>query len=682
MSQAPAAAAERRTLAGACARILRLPGSRAAWTAPVLVILLAAAAPSLGLSPYWIIQVQEIAILALIVSGLNLSYGYAGELALGQVAIYAVGAYLAGYMALHGMNDLALTLIAAGLVAGAVGVISGIPGMRLGGWALAMVSFFLILLIPDVVLSLTSITGGYNGLAGIPAVELVGHTLTSRQLYWATLLVLLGWLMFERNFVESRHGAALRVLKTSPVLASSLGVPVYRLKVIAYGLGGIPAGLAGVLFAYQQQFVSADAFTFTAAVGVIAGSVIGGVDSVYGALAGAALLQIGPQQASNFDKFSSIVYGAVLIIGGVVFAGGLAGGARKLLHYLDGAASRWAGEPSARHHPVLPYAESLHEEDLSESAPAVTHGGEAQLTARDTTGAAAGGAGGSAGDGVDRPGDAGWVGGRGLKLEVRNATRRFGGVLALDDVSVVAQPRRITALIGSNGSGKTTMLNGISGLVRFDSGSALLGDDEVSHLAPHRIARLGVSRTFQTPSIPPSQPVWQVVAGSRYVRPRVGIMGAVVRSREYRRVTLADRRVANDALDLVGIRHMGDEVAASLSLGMQRLVEVARALAASPSVILLDEPASGLETTEIEQLAQCLRDLRAHGQTVVLVEHNFRFVLNLADDIYLLDRGVVLAAGSPQEVLANDAAMSSYLGRARARHQPGSISPDKEARTP
>ena len=603
--------------------------SRRTWVVLVLVIFAAAIAPDVGLSPYWTIQIQEMAFLALIISGLNLSYGYAGELALGQVAIYTVGAYLCAYMALHGVNDLFLTLIAAGLAAGLIGVISGMPGMRLGGWALAMTSFFLILLVPDIVLSLTSITGGYNGLPGIPTAEVFGHALTSRQLYWITLAILLGWLLFLRNLVESRHGAALRVLKASPVLASSLGVPVYRLKVTAYGLGAIPAGLAGVLFAYQQQYVSVNAFTFTAAVGVIAGSVIGGVDSVYGALAGGALLQIGPEQASNFSEYSSIVYGAVLIVGGIAFSGGLAGIGRKALAYVDHAAARRLGTgPHARR----------------------SAGRATSLVA-------------------DGDADSAWVGGHGLELEVKNACRGFGGIQALDDVSLVAHPGRITALIGSNGSGKTTMLNGISGLVRFDSGSVLLGGTEVSRQPPHRIARLGVSRTFQTPAIPQSLPVWEVVAGSRYVRPRVGVLAAALRLPSYLKVSAQDRVVAEAALRTVGIDHRADELATSLSLGTQRLVEVARALAASPSVILLDEPASGLETSEVEQLAESLRTLRAHGQTVVLVEHNFRFVLSIADDIYLLDRGTVIAAGSPEQIMEDDAAMAAYLGGSSVRRR-------------
>lgn len=626
----------------AIALLARAHRSRRTWLALVAIILLAAVAPSLGLTAYWTIQVQEMAILALIISGLNLSYGYAGELALGQIAVYAVGAYLGAYMALHGVNDLLLTLMAAGVTAGLIGVISGMPGMRLGGWALAMTSFFLILLVPDIVLSLSSLTGGYNGLPGIPAAKLVGHTLTSRQLYWATLVVLLGWLLFLRNLVESRHGAALRVLKVSPVLAASLGVPVYRLKVTAYGLGAIPAGLAGVLFAYQQQFVSADAFTFTAAVGVIAGSVIGGVDSVYGALAGGALLQIGPQQASNFSEYSSIVYGAVLIVGGIAFSGGLAGAGRRAMAYVDLVVSRRLGaEPGGRqpgwHYRASVLDSGLAAQDESPVPPAAPA--------------------------------AHWVGGSGLELEVKDACQRFGGIQALDHVSLVAHPGRITALIGSNGSGKTTMLNGISALVRFDSGGVFLGGTDVSREPSHRIARLGVSRTFQTPAIPQSLPVWEVVSGSRYVRPRVGILAAALRLPSYNKVSAEDRRVAEAALRTVGIDHRADEIATSLSLGTQRLVEVARALAASPSVILLDEPASGLETGEIEQLAESLKTLRAHGQTVVLVEHNFRFVLSLADDIYLLDRGTVIAAGTPQQIIEDDRAMSAYLGGSSVRHR-------------
>ena len=605
------------------------------WIFPVLALTACGIAPLVGLNPYWTIQVQQMAILALIVSGLNLSYGFAGELALGQVAIYALGAYLTAYMSLHGVNDLLLTLLASGLAAALVGVISGIPGMRLGGWALAMVSFFLILLVPDIVLSLSSITGGYNGLAGIPQPELFGFTLTTHQLFWATLSVLLAWLLFMRNLIESRHGAALRMLKASPVLAGTLGVPVYRLKVMAYGLGAIPAGFAGALFAYQQQFVSPDAFTFTASVGVIAGSVIGGVDSIYGALAGGALLVVGPEQASNFSQYSSIVYGAVLIVGGIVFSGGIAGIGRKLMTRLgariDARLASVSGGGSRVDLPAPAFAEVVV--------------GDVRVPAK-----------------VGK-----WVGGEGTTLRVEDVSRRFGGVLALDGVSLEALPGRITALIGPNGSGKTTMLNGISGLVRFDSGSVALGERDITRARPHEIATFGVSRTFQTPAIPQSLPVWEVVAGSRYTRPRSGIVSTALRLPRYTKISSEDRDVALAALECVGIPQVFDKPATSLPLGTQRLVEVARALAARPSLILLDEPASGLETGEIEQLAEVLRQLGANGESVVVVEHNFRFVLRLADDIYVLDHGRVLATGSPAEIAANEQVISTYLGRSSLR---------------
>ena len=272
-------------------------------------------APWLGLGAYWSRQFILIAILALVVSGLNISLGYAGELALGQVALYAVGAYVAGYLAVsHGVTDILLCLLAAMGGAVVVGFVSGIPGLRLGGWSLAMVTFFLVIIIPNVLDLLSSQTGGSLGLSGIPVPTIFGAQLVGDGFYAFVIAVTIIWFAVFRNLVTSSHGDAFLVLKQSPILAATLGISVYRLKLLAYVVGAIPAGIAGVLFAFLSSYISPSSFAFALAFTFLTASVVGGSQSVYGALFGAAVLQLGPERIASFQNYSLIVYGAFLVV--------------------------------------------------------------------------------------------------------------------------------------------------------------------------------------------------------------------------------------------------------------------------------------------------------------------------------------------------------------------------------
>lgn len=306
-------------------------GTRAPlWIIPIVLAVVVLLLPHLTSDYTMIQQVQLALILSLLVSGLNLSLGYAGELALGQAASYAAGAYVAAIVSAHGHTDLLLQLVLGGVAALVVGTVSGIPGLRLGSWSLAMTSFFLVLLIPDIISIFKSQTGGYNGMSGIMPATLFGSALSPNGLYTTIVVVTALWFAVMRNIAVSRHGTAFRVLKQSPVLASSMGISVFRMKLMAYALGSLPAGLAGVLFANLMLYVSPDSFSFTLATTVLAASILGGSATVYGALIGGFILQFGLNATTSFQQYSLLVTGAFLIVGGVLLTGGLIGLARDL----------------------------------------------------------------------------------------------------------------------------------------------------------------------------------------------------------------------------------------------------------------------------------------------------------------------------------------------------------------
>ncbi|MEV4835768.1 branched-chain amino acid ABC transporter ATP-binding protein/permease [Nonomuraea sp. NPDC049486] len=576
------------------------------WVYPALLGALLLALPFLGADYGLTRQVELTLIMALIVSGLNLSLGYAGQLAIGQVAMYAAGAYTAAIISKAGTTDLLVHLLVAGLAALVVGILTGIPGLRLGSWSLAMTSFFLVLLVPDVVTILEEHTGGAHGLSGIPPATLFGYQLGPEQFYFCVVAVTILWFAAFRNIVASRHGIAFQVLKQSPVLASSVGMSVFRTKLAGYAIGAVPAGLAGALFANLDLFVSLDAFSFHVATGALAASILGGSVSVYGALLGAGVVEYGNSQSSSFQEYSLVFFGLFLLIGGVLMSGGVAGAARKLAARLDRAAG------------VLPGAKAGTETEI------------APIT--------------------------------GGTMEVTGVAKAFGGNQALTNAALRAEPGRVTALIGPNGSGKTTLLNLVCGYYRRDAGTITLDGKEIGTAATHAIARLGVARTFQTPLIPPGITVRDVVASGRYTAEPASFGGAILRTRRFRRVQRRDREQAGQALTLVGLDHLADTEAATLPLGMRRLLEVARALVAEPKVLLLDEVASGLDEAEVETLAALIRRIRDAGCTVILVEHNFGLVLSLADEIVVLARGSVLASGTPAEIEADPRVRDEYLG--------------------
>jgi branched-chain amino acid transport system permease protein len=587
-------------------------GHRPPWMLlPLALAALTIAYPWMGGGPFWTRQIILIAVLSLTVSGLNLSFGYAGELALGQVAMYAAGAYVAGYFAAHGRHDLIFGIVVGAIGALIVGLASGIPGLRLGGWSLAMVSFFLVLLVPDILSVFHKQTGGFDGLVGIANPTLFGYKLTAHGFYVATLIIAVVWFAILRNLINSRHGASFLVLRQSPVLASSLGIPVYRMKLTAYALGAIPAGMAGALFAYLNRFLDPTSFGFDYAIVILAASVLGGAASVYGAIAGAVIMQLGPLRTTGFQKYANLVYGGFLILSGILLSQGLAGVARPVLRRLV---------PSAR---VSTVSTAIVAADAHEGVF----------------------------DPV--PGDV---------LEVSGVSKHFGGVQALEDVSLRALPGRITAIIGPNGSGKTTLLNIISGFYQPNQGSIRLGDDDLHGLRSHAIARRGVARTFQTPLIPAALTTAETVATGRYGHVRLGMWSSILRLPSFWRTRASDGAEAARTLKLVGIPATADQEASSLPLGTRRLVEVARALAAEPRVLLFDEVASGLDQGDLDNLSAILRAIRDAGATVLLVEHNFRLVLDLADEIFVLANGRLLASGTPDEIAADPGVLEQYLG--------------------
>ena len=586
---------------------MSLPNPRLAMRAamPVGGVALIAA-PWLGISPIVIQQITLILILGLIAVGLNLTYGYAGELTLGQPAIYAAGAYVAGYASAHGTDDLFAQLVLSSLAAIGVGLIAGAPGLRLGGWTLAIASFFLTILIPDFVRVLPEELGGVSGLAGIPPVTAAGRDLNPDQYYAAIAAIAILVLLVLGNVARSRVGRGMLAMRHSESLAAAVGIGTYGWKLRAYAVGAVPAGIAGCLQAHYLTFISPEAFTLQLLMSVLAASMLGGPRSFIGAFVGTAIIQVGLTNSTAFSNYAIIAYGAYLIIGAVALRNGLAGAASALLARVR----RRSAVPTATAQPTL-----------------------APLAPVSAT-----------------------------PLRVDAVQVAFGGVVALDSVSLVAPPASVTAIVGPNGSGKTTLLNVLNGFQRVDAGEVTLGSVTCSSWSAHRRARTGVARTFQTPSVPEYLTVAEVVGLGRLATATSSLISAGLALPGARRLERGDRLVVDNLLDRFGLADQASERASELPLGTRRMLELARALAAEPSVVLLDEVASGLDGAELDRLVQMVRLMRDSGMTVVLVEHNFPLVRELADQVVVLAEGRVIATGTPSQVAQNDQVIAHYLG--------------------
>ena len=607
-----------------------LQGRRGAIAIPIVIAAILVFLPSLGASAYWIDQLELIAIYTLVVTGLNLSFGFAGELQFGQVMMFAIGAYVAGGFTARGHTDIIMLMAIGGVGAALVGTLIAIPALRIGGWSLAMTSFFLVITIPDFATIFNGWTGGEIGLTvSIPS--LFGSQLSTNGLYEVTIVVLILWMTVYRNLVTSRYGIIFRLLRESPVLASSLGFSTLRLKVLANTLGAIPAGVAGCLFAFNIAYVTPETFGLALAIGFVAASVLGGVESIYGAALGAAIFQLGPNASLSFQQYAPVVYGVFLIIAAISLPYGLGGVGKTLARMGSRRLMGTAGDGGAVEHVRLEPARTPQDPSRADSLPAAElpdlHG---RQTAR--------------------------------RLVVTDVSKAFGGVAAVRDVSLVAEPGQVTALIGSNGSGKTTLLNLISGYTKVDSGTIALGEETMTGRPAYRIARIGVARTFQTPSVPRGLTALEVVAAGRYREEPVGSIRSMLRLPSYWRARRNDRRAAMLALEEVGLSRFASDEAAKLPLGTRRLLEVARAICSRAELMLLDEPASGLSLAEVETLGNVIRSAARVGITVVLIEHNFRFIVEISDVVHVLHAGTLIASGDAIAISKDPRVIESYLG--------------------
>jgi branched-chain amino acid transport system permease protein len=582
-------------------------------------------------------ELESVLSLVLVAIGLNIVTGYAGQLTLGPGATFAAAGYAAIVLADHfprtvGLFPMCLAGMAASVV---VGGILGMPALRIGGFYLAMVTLFAALLIPTLAGNL-AITGKNNGISLVSNVNFAQHP-SGAWLYEVSVAVVLLFTGGSYLLLHSRMGHRFLVLRTSEELASALGISTYRAKLGAFLVSSLPAGVGGAFFAYTQQFMSPGSVTSNTSIYLLAACVIGGFGTVMGPVVG-GLLVIGLSTFSGgLAQQQGIIFGGLLLVFSLVLPEGLLGIADRLPGITPALRNALSSLPLP-----LPIAARQGQHG---SAPSPRDDAPVPTAALAP---------------APRSAVHGWLPSSGSArgcLEVVNATRRFGGVVAVDGVDLAIVQGTTHGLIGSNGSGKTTLLNLISGFYVLHAGEVRIDGKRLSGKGRARVAARGVARTFQTPVLVDELTVFGAEAAHGG-----GDLASLLRTPRGRRDRARTREEAEACLELLGLGAVSGTRAADLPHGMRRLVEVARAVALRPRFLLLDEPAAGLSEAELQHLRTTLVALRDAGMGILLVEHNVPLVVDVCDKATVLHLGRVLAEGPPQQVLERAEVALSFLG--------------------
>jgi branched-chain amino acid transport system permease protein len=544
-------------------------------------------------------------VMMLVAIGLNLLTGYAGQVSIGHGALVGLGAYTTALL----MKDLQwsfwLSALAGIFVACGTGLIMALPALRLSTWYFALVTLTFAQVVTDLLVEWRSLTHGFSGVVGIPAPSLNGHILSPVQVYLTLVVCVVLVFLATRQLVNSRFGRGMVAARDNPLAASASGVSLWRIKLLAFAMSAGIAGLAGAFYAVQKTVITPEDFSTDFSIFFLLCIVVGGQGKLLGPVVGTLAFFLLPELLGPLQSWRLLIYGVLLLILMLFAPQGLMG---------------------------LPFFKRWQKRNIVD----VDIQFDSAISLKPV---------------------------KNLDLTIKDLHKHFDGVKALQGCSLFVKAGRIHALIGPNGSGKTTTLNAISGFIRPDSGQVMIGTTDVSSLSPYQVAQHGVGRTFQTPKLLGDMSVLDNVRLGGFMNEHATAFEVVLNLPRVRSDDLASKVQALELLKFVGLSSRAEELAGELPHGQQRLVEIARALAGRPALLLLDEPAAGLSMSELDRLAELIEAISKHGTAVLIVEHHLDLIARISQSVTVFDRGQVLAEGSVKEVFKNPEVARAYMGR-------------------
>ncbi|KQW36453.1 ATP-binding cassette domain-containing protein [Rhizobacter sp. Root404] len=612
---------------------------------------------------YYIHLLETIMIYAILLFGLDIVVGYTGQVSLGHAGLFGVGAYTAGVLVTKLGAPLLVALIASIGVTAVFGAILALPALRVTGPYLAMVTLAFGTIVQILINEMTFLTGGPMGIT-LSKPPLFGHKLDEREFYWVVAVMLVLSLIVVHRILRSHLGRAFEALRGSPVASDCMGVSVYRYKVYAFVISAGFAGLAGSLYAYSEQYISPNSYNFELTVLFLLAVIMGGRKSRIGSMLGAAIIVLLPKLLDDVEMFRYVSVGLAVLVAVVAVIGIQRGRltAKQMAIPVVGsialaALSFWLKTMTDWRLSIFGVIMLFVVYYLQDGIVGfVRNALNIKRQKPDAQAANAPLVGGDAVSNAARTDTGGEI------LTAKGVLMQFGGLKALNNVDLSIKRGTIHGLIGPNGSGKSTMMNVLTGIYVPTAGAISFAGNSVVGRTSSDIALSGIARTFQNVQLFGEMTALQNVQVGLHHTFDSNLLDVAVHTPRYLRESKAATDRAMGLLQFVGLADLAFEEARNLPYGKQRLLEIARALALDPQLLLLDEPAAGLTAPDIKELISFIRKIRDHGITVILIEHHMDVVMSMCDTVSVLDFGQKIAEGNAAQVQADEKVIEAYLG--------------------